>query len=134
MKKLLLLILFSGFAYGQQINICNLSENDLQPFSEKIASGSGIKISNTKKTNLGFVVKFDDNLKVTFTNDGGKYSLYNITGNNQIVENIWTFFFNPGYSKTSEAYSNTILKQNGGDVRLQESQNQFYIQKYSCRN
>lgn len=134
MKKLLLLLLLSGFAYGQQINICNLSENELQPFSEKIASGSGIKISNTKKTDLGFVVKFDDNLKVTFTNYGGKYSLNNIKGKSEIVKNVWKSFFNPGYTENSEAYSNTILKQNGGDVRLQESQNQFYIEKYSCRN
>jgi len=134
MKKLILLLLLSGFAFGQQINICNLSENDLQPFSEKITSDYGIKISNTKKTKLGFVVKFDDNLQVTFVNIAGQYSLNNITGKTEIVKRIWKSFFNPGYSETSEEYSNTILKQNGGDVRLQESQNQFYIEKYSCRN
>lgn len=133
MKKLLFLLLLSSLAYGQQIDICNLSENDLQPFSQNLA-GSGIKISNSKKTDLGFVVKFDDNLKVTFTNDGGKYSLYNISGKSENVKNVWKSFFNPGYNEASEDYSNTILKQNGGDVRLQKSQDQFYIEKYSCRN
>lgn len=133
MKKIILLLLLSGFAYGQQINICNLSENDLQSFSQNLA-GSGIKISNSKKTDLGFVVRFDDNLKVTFTNDGGKYSLYSISGKSENVKNVWKSFFNPGYNEASEDYSNTILKQNGGDVRLQKSQDQFYIEKYSCRN
>ena len=102
----------SGFALGQKINICNLSENDLQSFSEKLASESGINIPNiSKKTSLGYVVKFEKDLKILFINDKGKYSLYNIQGKNEVIIRIWKSFFNPSYIEGSKEYSNDTLKK-----------------------
>ena len=79
----------SCFALGQKINICNLSENDLQSFSEKLASESGINIPNiSKKTSLGYVVKFEKDLKISTISDRGKIRkleslLKQLKGNNE---------------------------------------------------
>jgi hypothetical protein len=135
MKKILFFLFISGFAFGQQISICNLSENDLKPFSEKLASQSGVTIPVvSKKTSLGYVIKFDKELKIMFTNDGGKYSLYDIQGKNEVIKNIWKAFFNSSYKEESKEYSNDILKNKGADIRLQNISGQYYIQKYSCQN
>lgn len=135
MKKILFLLILSNLAFGQKIGICNLSENELQLFSEKLASPSGITSQSiSKKTSLGYVVKFEKDLKIMFTNDGEKYSLYEIQGKNEVVKNIWKAFFNPSYTEESKDYSNDILKNNGADIRLQNIAGQYYIQKYSCQN
>jgi hypothetical protein len=135
MKKIIFFLLISGFCFAQQTNICNLSENDLQTFTEKLVSGSGITgAMSSKKTSLGYVVKFDKDLKLLFTNDGGKYSLYDIQGKNEIVKYIWSHHFNTSFAEESKAYTNDILKSNGLDVRLQKISGQYYIQKYSCQN
>ncbi|WP_395974237.1 hypothetical protein [Chryseobacterium cucumeris] len=135
MKKILFFLILSGLAFGQKIGVCNLSENELQLFSEKLASPSGITSQSiTKKTSLGYVVKFEKDLKIMFTNDGGKYSLYDIQGKNEVVKNIWKSFFNPSYTEESKDYSNDVLKDNGADIRLQNIAGQYYIQKYSCQN
>lgn len=131
MKKLLITLLFTNFAFGQKQNICKISESDLLKTSLNIISIDAP--SESKKTQLGYVFKYDD-ITLLFKKNGKYYSLLKVYGNSDKVKSIWLNNFNEKYSEANTEYSNTVLKTDNIDVRLQSKSNVYYIEIYKCFN
>ena len=129
MKKLLFLFL-PFFCFSQQIKTCNLPEGEALNLSKTILGSGELQ---TKKTKLGYVVKSED-ATMLYTLASNNYNFYQIEGPNEFVKSIWKTYFNPGYSENATNYENTIQKKNGSDIRLQKSQDHYFIKLYSCAN
>lgn len=129
MKKILFFLLLSVFCFAQKQPICKISESDLLKFStELISSNTNLE---SKKTQLGYVIKSDD-ITLLFKKNIENYSLLKVYGNSDKVKNIWLNNFNEKYSEGSPEYSNTVLKTDNIDARLQSKSDNFYIEIYKC--
>jgi hypothetical protein len=131
MKKILFFLLLSVFGFGQKQNFCKLYESDLLKFSTNLIS-KNINLES-KKTQLGYVIKSDE-ITLLFKKDAEHYSLLKIYGNSDIVKNIWLNNFNEKYNEGSTEYSNTVLKTDNLDARLQYKSEKYYIEIYKCLN
>lgn len=129
MKKMLFFLLLSIFSFGQKQNFCKLYESDLLKFSTNLIS-KNINLES-KKTQLGYVIKSDE-ITLLFKKDAENYSLLKIYGNSDIVKNIWLNNFNEKYVEESTEYSNTVLKTDNLDARLQNKSEKYYIEIYKC--
>lgn len=131
MKNILFFLLLSVFGFGQKQNFCKLYESDLLKFSTNLIS-KNINLES-KKTQLGYVIKSDE-ITLLFKKDAENYSLLKIYGNSDIVKNIWLNNFNEKYVEESTEYSNTVLKTDNLDARLQYKNEKYYIEIYKCLN
>ena len=131
MKNILFFLLLSVFGFGQKQNFCKISESDLLKFSTNLIS-KNINLES-KKTQLGYVIKSDE-ITLLFKKDAENYSLLKIYGNSDIVKNIWLNNFNEKYVEESTEYSNTVLKTDNLDARLQYKSEKYYIEIYKCLN
>ncbi len=131
MKNILFFLLLSVFGFAQKQNFCKLYESDLLKFSTNLIS-KNINLES-KKTQLGYVIKSDE-ITLLFKKDAEHYSLLKIYGNSDIVKNIWLNNFNEKYVEESTEYSNTVLKTDNLDARLQYKSEKYYIEIYKCLN
>lgn len=129
MKKLIITLLFTNLVFAQKQPICKISESDLLKFStEFISKNTNLE---SKKTQLGYVIKSDD-VTLLYKKDAENYSLLKVYGNSDKVKNIWLNNFNEKYSEGSTEYSNTVLKTDNIDARLQSKSEKYYIEIYKC--